>query len=109
MNASTPLLLLSTTLCMTWLKREMRLQVAHRTKIELELRQERSSLENRIEARTAELQSEIKERMRVEPLNRGRNQVLEMLARDEPTEEILRVLVEVLAGHRSTWACARFI
>src|SRR3984957_20629381 len=75
MDAATPLLLLSTILCMTWLKREMRLQVAHRMKIEVELRQERSSLENRIEARTAELQSEVKERMRVEQLNRGRNQV----------------------------------
>ena len=106
MDASTPLLLLSTILCMTWLKREMRLQVAHGMKIEVELRQERSSLENRIEARTAELQSEVKERMRVEHLNRGRNQVLEMLARDEPTEEIFRVLVEVLARHRSTWASA---
>jgi diguanylate cyclase (GGDEF)-like protein len=106
MDAVTPLLLLSTILCMTWLKREMRLQVAHRMKIEVELRQERSSLENRIEERTAELQSEVKERMRVEQLNRGRNQILEMLARDEPTEEIFRVLVEVLARHRSTWACA---
>jgi diguanylate cyclase (GGDEF)-like protein len=54
----------------------------------------------------AELQSEVKERMRVEQLNRGRNQVLEMLARDEPTEEIFHVLVEVLARHRSIWACA---
>jgi diguanylate cyclase (GGDEF)-like protein len=106
MDAATPLLLLSTILCMAWLKREMRLQVAYRMKIELELRQERSSLENRIETRTAELQSEVRERMRVEQLNRGRNQVLEMLARDEPTEEIFRVLVEVLARHRSTWACA---
>lgn len=106
MDSATPLLLLSTILCMAWLKREMRLQVAHRMKIELELRQERSSLEHRIEARTAELQSEVKERMRVEQLNRGRNQVLEMLARDEPTEEIFRVLVDVLAKHRSTWACA---
>lgn len=91
---------------MGWLKREMRLQVSHRVKIEMELRQERSSLENRIEARTAELQSEVKERMRVEQLNRGRNQMLEMLAQDEPTEEIFRVLVEVLARHRSIWACA---
>jgi diguanylate cyclase (GGDEF)-like protein len=106
MDAATPLLLLSTILCMTWLRREMRLQVVHGTKIEVELRQERSSLENRIQARTAELQSEVKERMRVEQLNRGRNQVLEMLARDEPTEEIFRVLVEVLAKHRSTWASA---
>ncbi|MBB5343803.1 putative bifunctional diguanylate cyclase/phosphodiesterase [Tunturibacter empetritectus] len=106
MDAATPLLLLSTILCMGWLKPEMRLQVSHCVKIEMELRQERSSLENRIEARTAELQSEVKERMRVEQLNRGRNQVLEMLARDEPTEEIFRILVEVLARHRSTWACA---
>jgi C4-dicarboxylate-specific signal transduction histidine kinase len=91
MDAATPLLLLITILCMGWLKREMRLQVSHRMKIEMELRQERSSLESRIQTRTAELQSDVKERMRVEQLNRGRN---------------LHVLVDVLARHRSIWACA---
>jgi diguanylate cyclase (GGDEF)-like protein len=106
MDLSTPVLLLTTIFCMVWLKREMNLQIEHRVKIEAELRQERSSLENRIQARTAELQSEVKERLRIEQLNRGRNQILEMLARDEATEEIFRVLVEVLARHRSIWSCA---
>jgi diguanylate cyclase (GGDEF)-like protein len=106
MNVATPLLLLATILCMAWLKREMGLQIQHRIKIEGELRREQNSLEHRIQTRTAELQSEVKERLRVEQLNRGRNQVLEMLARDEPTDEIFRVLVEVLARHRSIWTCA---
>ena len=106
MSVATPLLLLATVLCMVWLKWEMRLQIDHRIKVEGELRRERNSLEHRIEARTGELQAEVKERMRVEQLNRGRNQILEMLARDEPTEEIFRVLVDVLARHRSVWTCA---
>lgn len=106
MNLATPLLLLATVLCLVWLKHEMRLQIDHRTKIEGELRRERNSLEHRIQARTAELQSEVKERLRIEQLNRGRNQILEMLARDEPTAEIFRTLVDVLARHRSVWTCA---
>ena len=74
--------------------------------IESELSAERAALEKRVQARTAALQAEVQERQRVEQLNRGRNHMLEMVARNEPITEILQVLAYTLAEHRSTWICA---
>jgi diguanylate cyclase (GGDEF)-like protein len=101
-----PFLLLGTLLCMIWIRQNSRRQVLERRRTEEELRQERTSLERRIESRTAELKSEVQERLRAEQLNRGRNQLLEMLARDEPTQHIFQVLVDILAHHRTVWGCA---
>jgi len=98
--------ILGTLLCMIWLRQNARRQVLERMRTEEELRQERNSLERRIEARTAELKTEVHERLRAEQLNRGRSQLLEMLARDEPTQDIFRVLVDILARHRTVWGCA---
>lgn len=100
------LLILASMAYVAWLQRAMRAQVATRLETEQKLRREHDTLERRINERTAELQAEVQERRRAEQLNRGRSQVLEMLARDEPTQKILEALVEIVANHRSTWACA---
>lgn len=74
--------------------------------MESELTAERSALEKRVQARTADLEAEVKERQRAERLNRGRNRMLEMVARNEPTSEIFKVLAETMAEFRTTWTCA---
>lgn len=88
------------------LERNVRKEAETRCRTEMELRCERRALEERVNKRTAELQNEVKERARVEDLNRGRNTILEMVLRREPTQEILKVLVDTLAGQRSIWTCA---
>jgi len=76
-----------------------------RLNVENELIAERNALEKRVQTRTAALEEEVKERQRAERLNRGRNHALEMLARNEPAAEILKVLAETVAEYRSTWVC----
>jgi len=106
LETTTLLLILLTVIYVAWLQRAIQSQVTTREETERELRRERNTLEQRVKERTAELQTEVQERRRAEQLNRGRNQVLEMLACDEPTQTILETLVETVATHRSTWACA---
>jgi diguanylate cyclase (GGDEF)-like protein len=106
LEATSLLLVLATAFYVAWLQRAMQAQVATRQASEQELLRERNTLEQRVNERTAELRTEVEERCRAEQLNRGRNQVLEMLARDEPTDKILETLVETVAKHRSTWSCA---
>jgi diguanylate cyclase (GGDEF)-like protein len=88
------------------LEKSVRKEAETRQLTEQELRCERRALEERVNKRTAELQDEVKERSRVERLNRGRNTVLEMVLRREPTEQILQVLVDTITGQRSIWTCA---
>jgi diguanylate cyclase (GGDEF)-like protein len=88
------------------LKRYMLHLVGNRQQLEDELRHERGMLAERVEIRTAELQSEVAERMRVEQLNRGRNQILEMLTREQPAQDIFQALVDTVARDRSSWCCA---
>ncbi len=87
------------------LYRHMRREELARFRIESELAAERRALEQRVQARTAALEAEVKERQRAESLNRGRNHVLECVARNEPIVAILQVLADTLAEYRSTWAC----
>ena len=102
----TPLFLLASVLCVNVLKRDARRQSQRRENMEGELRRERAALEERIEARTAELQSEVADRVRAEQLNEGRNRILEMLMREVPSHDVLQVLVDVVARERSTLGCA---
>ncbi len=104
--AATPLFLLGAVLCVNILKRDARRQTLRREAMEAELRRERALLETHIEARTAELQAEVAVRMRFEQLHRGRNRMLEMLAREEPAKNIFDALVDVVAKDRTRWCCA---
>lgn len=88
------------------LERNVRRESETRCRTEVELRCERRALEERVNKRTAELQSEVRERARIESLNRGRNSVLEMVLRREPTLQTLKVLVDTIANQRSIWTCA---
>jgi len=87
------------------LHRRMRREELARFSIELELNTERAALEKRVQARTAALEAEARERERAERLNRGRNHTLEMLARNESTTDILQALSGTVAEYRSTWLC----
>lgn len=87
------------------LYRHLRREELARFRVEAELFAERTALEQRVRIRTSDLESEVRERQRVEKLNRGRSHVLEMVARDEPVSDILQVLATTLAEYRSTWAC----
>lgn len=106
LEAASLIPLLAVVVLVGWQQREMRLQDAVREEMEGELRRERNRLEKHVEERTEELQREVKERTRAEQLNRGRNQVLEMLVRNEPAEKILGRLAETVANYRSIWSCA---
>jgi diguanylate cyclase (GGDEF)-like protein len=66
------------------------------------------ALERRVEERTRELRQEVEDRRRVEHLNRGQKQILEMLSDpgDLKTEDILRCLAEVVASRNQGWECA---
>jgi len=86
--------------------RLLRREELARYRIESELNQERTALERRVQARTSALQAEVQDRQRAESLNRGRNRVLEMVARNESITETLQVLANTLAEYRSTWICA---
>jgi len=88
------------------LYRHLRHEELARFRIESELSAERRALEQRVRTRTAALETEVKERQRVERMNRGRNHMLLMLARNEPCTDILQVLADTLAENHSTWACA---
>ncbi len=88
------------------LQRHLRRQDRIRFLMESELNRERAALEARVQTRTSALEEEVKERQRAERLNRGRNRMLEMLARNEPVLEIMKVLAETVAEFRRTWTCA---
>jgi diguanylate cyclase (GGDEF)-like protein len=90
----------------TQLYRQLRREELARFGIESELAAERTALEKRVQARTAALEAEVRERQRAEALNHGRNHTLEMLTRNESSVSILQVLANTLAEYRSTWACA---
>jgi diguanylate cyclase (GGDEF)-like protein len=88
------------------LYRHLRREELARFLMESELRAEREALEKRVQARTFALEAEVKERLRAERLNRGRNRMLEMVARNEPISDIFKILAETVAEYRSTWTCA---
>ena len=104
--ALTPFLIVTAVLCASMIRRDARRQGAGRQQMEDELRRAHSTLERRIEDRTAELQTEVTERQRAEQLNRGRNQLLEMLAQEEPPQKIFQALTDVITKDRSRWCCA---
>ncbi|MGA2672700.1 MAG: EAL domain-containing protein [Terracidiphilus sp.] len=87
------------------LYRQLRREELARFHMQSELAAERAALENRVQARTSALAAEVKERQRAERLNRGRNRMLEMVARNEPIGDIFRVLAETVAEFSSTWIC----
>ncbi len=74
--------------------------------VEMGLRQKTHGLEQTIRERTAELREEIEERHRAELLNRGRNRVLEMLAKNESLHATVKVLVATVTEQRSVWSAA---
>jgi diguanylate cyclase (GGDEF)-like protein len=74
--------------------------------VEMGLRQKTHGLEQTIRERTAELRAEIEERHRAELLNRGRNRVLEMLAKNESLQATVKVLVATVTEQRSIWCAA---
>ena len=88
------------------LYRRLRKEELARFGIESELAAERRDLEKNVQARTAALEAEVKERQRAERLNSGRNHALEMLTRNEDSADILQVLANTVAEYRSTWLCA---
>ncbi len=87
------------------LYRQLRREELARFQMESELAAERAALEKRVQARTSALEAEVKERQRAERVNRGRNRMLEMVARNEPISDIFKVLAETVAEFRSTWIC----
>jgi diguanylate cyclase (GGDEF)-like protein len=88
------------------LHRQIRREELARYGVEAELAAERQALEERVSERTQALEAEARVMRRSERLNRGRNRVLEMLARNEPSLNMLKALVDTVAEFRSTWLCA---
>ena len=74
--------------------------------VEVGLRQKTHGLEQTIRERTAELREEIEERHRADLLNRGRNRVLEMLAKNESLQATVNVLVATVTEQRTVWCAA---
>ena len=81
-------------------------EVKRRRLAEAELRVEQASLEGRIEARTAELRTEVEVRSRAEERNRRQKRVLELLANRAPLEEIFSELTASVAVQRQSWESA---
>jgi diguanylate cyclase (GGDEF)-like protein len=104
--ALTPIFIITAVLCASVIRRDARRQTSDRERMEDELRRAHNTLEKRIESRTAQLQNEVAERQRAEQLNRGRNELLEMLAQEEPAQKIFQSLTDVIAKDRSRWCCA---
>ncbi len=88
------------------LYRHLRREELARFLMASQLTAERAALEKRVQARTSDLEAEVRERQRAESLNRGRNRMLEMVARNEPITDIFKVLTETVAEFRTTWTCA---
>jgi diguanylate cyclase (GGDEF)-like protein len=88
------------------LHRQMGEHEQARYRIEAELAAERQALEENVLERTRAIEAESRVMQRSERLNRGRNRVLEMLARNEPSADMLKALVDTVAEFRSTWLCA---
>jgi diguanylate cyclase (GGDEF)-like protein len=88
------------------LYRRLRNEELARFLMRSELASERAALEKRVQGRTAALEAEVFERQRAERLNRGRNRMLEMVARNEPIADIFNVLAATVADFRSTWTTA---
>ncbi len=97
------LLLLIFVWCGYRLRKQIYSQEARLDDVEQELRREKHGLEQRVRERTVELRAEVDERRRADLLNRGRNQILEMLEKNEDIHAILKVLVETVTEQRSTW------
>jgi hypothetical protein len=91
--------------CAAQLYRHMRREELARFVVESELVAERAALEERVQKRTAALEAEVKERERAEYLNRSRNYMLEMVARNEPVAEIFKVLANTVAEIRRNAVC----
>jgi len=89
-----------------WSFEVSRRETRRRNLAEAELRREQSSLEARIEARTAELQREVEERSRAEDRNRRQKRVLELLANGASLEEIFAELTASIAVQRRSWESA---
>ena len=100
------LLVVLTLIYGTRLHWQMRKHEQARSRVEAELDAERQALEERVLERTRTIQAESRAMQRSESLNRGRNRVIEMLARNEPSLNMLKVLADTVAESRSTWLCA---
>jgi diguanylate cyclase (GGDEF)-like protein len=81
-------------------------EVMGRRAAEAKLLVEQASLENRIRARTAELEKEVEVRSRAEERNRRQKQVLELLASDASIEKIFSELTASVAVQRRSWESA---
>jgi diguanylate cyclase (GGDEF)-like protein len=87
------------------LYRHMRGEELARFGVESELAAERTALEERVQKRTAALEAEVEERQRAERLNRSRNHMLEMVARNEPIADTFRVVADMVAEIRRNAVC----
>lgn len=88
------------------LGRQIDVREAQLLESEQGLRRETHGLEQSIKERTAELRAEIEERQRASLLNRNRNQVLEMLAKNEPLLPTLKVVLAAITDQRTVWSSA---
>jgi diguanylate cyclase (GGDEF)-like protein len=70
-----------------------------------ELQAERDALDQRVQQRTAQLRTEIAERIRLEEFNRSENRILEMVAEGAVVSEILSELVMAVEAFCPTSRC----
>lgn len=89
-----------------FLRRQIAEREARLQQVEQMLRVETQGLENYVRDRTMERRAEMEERKRADLLNRGRNQALEMLARNEDSAVCLGALLTTLTEQRSIWSGA---